>query len=360
MNIEKKLRTRFVFIDTCVFISKYFNFGIYSLGRTQRYIEEGKIHLLLPDITKSEIEKNIRKFSEEAYKELLSFIKKDAIKILKCIDYSPFGGEISIPTQEEIYKSIYAKFEAFIDSPNVEVLSTNNVNSKIIFEKYFNSEPPFDKKEKKFEFPDAFVLETINETSRNKGEEIYVISSDNDMKSYVALNPNLLHLNNINELNDLIIHNDENLAVPANFADEAFEYLKEQIIEKAKSKIYESEFEITQLYEYFYDDIINDVEIESIEICEKNLQEVSRTEAEYQVNFNVHLTVEISLPDFESSPWDPEDQRFIYINREKYKNQFQEVFSAYVSLVYEDGIIQKAEISNLSFENSTFELSHQI
>lgn len=360
MTSDKKLRTRFVFIDTCVFRSKNFNFGIYSLGRTQRYIEESKIHLLLPDITKSEIEKNIKKCADEAYKELLSFTKKDTIKILKCIDNSPFGGEINIPTQEEIYKSIYAKFEAFIDSPNVELLSTNNVNPKIIFDKYFNSEPPFDKKDKKYEFPDAFVLETINEASRKKGEEIYVISSDNDMKSYVALNSNLLHLNNINELNDLIIHNDKNLAEPAKFADEVFEHLKENIIEKAKSKIYEGEFEITQLYEYFYDDIINNIEIESIEICEKNLQEVSITEAEYQVNFNTRLTVEISLPDFESSPWDPEDKRFVFINREKFTNQFQEIFSAYVTLIYEDGIIQKAEIINLSFESSTFELSHQI
>lgn len=360
MNIEKKLRTRFVFIDTCVFRSKNFNFGIYSLGRTQRYIEEAKIHLLLPDITKSEIEKNIKKCAEEAYKELLSFTKNNNIKILKCLDESPFGGEIKIPSQEEIYKNIHAKFEEFIDSPNVELLTTDKVNSKIIFEKYFNSEPPFDKKDKKFEFPDAFVLETINEISRVRGQEIYVISSDNDMKSYVELNSNLLHLNNINELNDLIIHNDKNLAEPANFADEVFEYLKENIIEIAKSKICESEFEVAQFYDYFYDDIINNIEINSIEISEKNLQEVSRTEAEYQVNFNVELTVDLSIPDYEGSPWDPEDKRYVFIHREKFTNKYQEIFSAYVSLIYEDGIIQKADIMNFSFDSSNFELSNNI
>ena len=360
MDTQKELKTRLVFIDTCAYESKNFNFGINSLGRTQRYIEEGKIHLLLPDITKSEIEKHIWDNAEAAEIQLRSILKQKPIKILQIADGLPFSGQLEIPKKEEIFEKITDKFKDFIASPNVELISTENVSPKDIFERYFNSRPPFNNPNKKHEFPDAFVLEAINKISQERGYEVYIISNDNDMKSYILENSNLIHLNNINELNDLIIHNDKSLSEPVKFADQVFEYLRPQIIELAEELLSESEFEPSEFLEYFYDDVIEFIHIDLIEICEKNLEEVHDFKSLFQICIEVTLTVDFSIPDYENSPWDSEDKTYIFIEKEKFSCQYKQKYSAHISLIYEDGIINNSEILELYFDNFLFELNRRV
>ena len=67
-----ELQTRLVFIDTNAFEKKNYQFGQHALGRLQELIEEEKIHLLITDVTRKEIDSHLRRKSEEA----ASMIKK--------------------------------------------------------------------------------------------------------------------------------------------------------------------------------------------------------------------------------------------------------------------------------------------
>ena len=61
-----ELQTRLVFIDTNAFEKKNYQFGQHSLGRLQELIEDKKIHLLITDVTKKEIDAHLKRKSEEA------------------------------------------------------------------------------------------------------------------------------------------------------------------------------------------------------------------------------------------------------------------------------------------------------
>ena len=61
-----ELETRLVFIDTSAYENKNYQFGQHILGRLQELIEQEKIHLLVTDVTKSEIESHLKKKSVEA------------------------------------------------------------------------------------------------------------------------------------------------------------------------------------------------------------------------------------------------------------------------------------------------------
>lgn len=67
-----ELQTRLVFIDTSAFEKKNYQFGQHALGRLQELIEDEKIHLLITDVTRKEIDSHLKHKSEEA----ASMIKK--------------------------------------------------------------------------------------------------------------------------------------------------------------------------------------------------------------------------------------------------------------------------------------------
>lgn len=55
-----ELQTRLAFIDTSAFEKKNYQFGQYALGRLQELIEDEKIHLLITDVTRKEIDSHLK------------------------------------------------------------------------------------------------------------------------------------------------------------------------------------------------------------------------------------------------------------------------------------------------------------
>lgn len=357
MGMDQELRSRLVFIDTCCFISKHFNFGIHSLERTETYIDEGKIQLLMPDITKSEIEKKIKEKSQEAHLALKKlFTKENSIKIMTVADGLAYSGVPQIPSPEDIYNKINDKFKDFLNYPNVEIVSTEFVNPKTIFNNYFNSMPPFDKENKKYEFPDAFVLEAINNISKSRNHEIYVISSDPDLISYTKLHDNLIHLKNINDLNSLIIHNDEELKAPARFADGIFKFFEKEITSRALSHFENAEYMASHLSEYTFDDIISLVTVNDVEISGKNILNVTDIDAEFEVTFSVALKVDFSVPNHDSAVYDRESGRIYNFHYSRFSENYVKEYSANVKFEYEDKIKNHAEIVEFEFEDDIFDV----
>lgn len=358
MDVKKELRSRLVFIDTCIFISKHFNFGINSLGRIQQYLNDNKIHLLMPDITKREIEKKIKETSIEAHLKLKKLFKKDNdIKILVIAEGLPYSGNPNIPTAEDIEVKINEKFIEFIESQNVEIVPTDCANIKDIFDSYFSSKPPFSNAQKKYEFPDAFVLDAINTISKKRKHDLYVISSDPDMKSYTDQYDNLNHLNDINDLFSLIIHNDEELKVPAEFADKVFEYLKDEILSRALEKFQNAEYTASEYEENFIYDVVRNVQIEDIGISNKNLISVSDIESEYEVSFNVKINVDFAIPSQDDAIYDRENGKYFYLKYTNFTQSLEKEYQAIITIDYEDGIKNNADIYEIRFEDTILDVS---
>ena len=340
-----ELVTRLVFVDTSSFESKNFQFGQHSLGILEELIKDKKVRLLTTEITLKEITSHLKKHSVDAAKTIKK-IQKDAM-FLRNTEELPCHGIFDKVSADTIYEIVKAKFDTFLDTENVEIVSISGVDSNIVFDKYFNAIAPFNSANKKNEFPDAFVLEAINELSKQRNHPVYIISSDGDMKSYASLHDNLHYLSRVDDLIDLVVRYSEE---PLDFADSIFNDLTDTIIETVKSNILDSEIYSEELVEY--DDEIANVTINDICIKHKNLLAVNDDEAEYEVEFAVDLTVEYLIADYERSAWDPEDKAYKFLLYNRLVKQYNEIFSANIQLSYVDSIRSNAEISELDFDGN--------
>ena len=106
----------------------------------------------------------------------------------------------------------------------------------------------------------------------------------------------------------------------------------------------------------FYDEIYQ-IDIESVCISNKNMSSVSDEHVEYEIDFEVTLKTHYSIADYDRSPWDTEDKVYMFVLHNLIVKKHKEVFSAYINIDYMDGIKANAEVTELDFSESAFELN---
>ena len=351
--MSTELESRLVFVDTSAYESKNYQFSEHALGKLCDLLESERLHLLITQITINEIKAHLLEKSEESARAIKK-IQKEAMFLRNTPELACHGIFEKVKP-EDIYKIALEKFEAFLDKSSAEIVDIKGVDASIVFDKYFKSEPPFGGANKKYEFPDAFVLEAVSKVSRDRGHTLYVISDDGDMDKYADTLDNLIHLKRVDDFLDLVARKEEELKEPVKFADSIFDQLESNLIESAKEIIGESEFYSDAANDF--DDEIYLIDIKSICINKKNIISVSSEQVEYEVDFEVTLKAHYSIADYDRSPWDPEDKVYMFVLRSHIVKKHTEVFSAYVCIDYMDGIRANAEITELDFTESAFELN---
>lgn len=355
MTFNTELETRLVFLDTSAYENKNYQFGQYALGRLQELIEQEKIHLLITDVTISEIELHLYKKSFSAAAKIKE-ITRDAMFLRNTPELDCYGIFTKVDGSE-IYSLVHKKFLEFLDHRSIETISVSSVDPKLIFNAYFKNLPPFNKVSKKHEFPDAFALEAVKNISIERGHSVYIVSSDGDMQSYCDKEPNFLHLRSVDDLIDLTMRSDKAYEEPTRFADEVFELLEDEIKALAVNYLEDGEF----IYEDAdpYDEVINSVDIDSLTIGNKTLQDVNAEYAEYIVDFEVIVTADYRFSDYDRSPWDPEDKQYLFVLNNESIIKHKQTYTANLTLAYDDGLKTKAYICELYFEQPYFELTNE-
>lgn len=355
MTFNTELETRLVFLDTSAYENKNYQFGQHALGRLQELIEQEKIHLLITDVTRREVESHLKKKSLSAVAKIKE-VQREAMFLRNTPELDCYGIFSKIDGNE-IYDLVHKKFLEFLDNRSVETISISSVDPKLIFDAYFENLPPFHKESKKHEFPDAFVLEAIKNISLARGHSIYIVSTDGDMQSFCDKEPNFLHLRSVDDLINLIIRSDKAYEEPIRFADEVFELLKEEIKDLALNYLEDGEF----IYEDAdpYDEVINSVDIESLTITNKTIQTVNPEWAEYIVDFEVIVTADYRFSDYDRSPWDHEEKQYVFVLDNESVIRHKQIYTANLTLAYDDGLKEKAYISELYFEQPYFELTNE-
>jgi tyrosine-protein phosphatase YwqE len=130
-----ELETRLVFIDTSAYENKNYQFGQHILGRLQELIEQEKIHLLVTDVTKSEIESHLKKKSVEAASKI-KHITKDAMFLRNASELDCYGIFTKV-SGDEIYDLVHKKFLEFLEGRCVEIISVSSVDPNVVFNAYF-------------------------------------------------------------------------------------------------------------------------------------------------------------------------------------------------------------------------------
>lgn len=350
--MSNELESQLVFVDTSAYERKNYQFSEHALGKLCEFLESERLHLLITQITINEIKAHLLEKSEESARAI-KIIQKDAMFLRNTPELSCHGIFEKVKA-EDIYNIVLGKFEEFLDKSSAEIVDIKGVDTSVIFDKYFKSEPPFGGANKKSEFPDAFVLEAVSKVSKDRGHTLYVISDDGDMEKYATTLDNLIHLKRVDDFLDLVVRNEEELKEPVKFADSVFDKLEAILFETARETISASEF-LSDAANDFDDEI--KIDIESISINHKNIISVSDERVEYEVDFKVTLNAHYSIADYDRSPWDPEDKVHMFVLHSDIVKKHIEVFSAYVLIDYMDGIRANAEIIELDFAESVFELN---
>lgn len=177
-----------VTIDTNIFEAAKFDFGKEStLRQIGKHVKDKRIKVFLSDIVIKEVESHIREKVKEAHKELTSASKT----IKKLYTGSHELNEIldAFLKREMIEEKLIDKeisvFKDFLKDIDAKIVEKKEMDSKDIeevFDAYFKIEAPFEnRKEKRKEFPDAFIVRQILgfcEKEENNSRCVAVVSDD--------------------------------------------------------------------------------------------------------------------------------------------------------------------------------------
>lgn len=341
------LKTRNIFIDTEVFVSNNF-FQNKNLQRLAEFGNSETVNIYLTEITKNEIQSNIKENLMNAQQEINNFKKtiSNKGKILKNLkNFKPY---IDLPKLEVNlnFDELSIELENFIKDGKVKFIAFELANITDVVNNYFNQKPPFSLGKKKYEFPDAIVLSAIENWCKKENEQIYVISDDADFKSYVS--SEIITIPNIKTMLDKInkqYQKDETLWIT-----KIFEINREKIIEKINEAF------IAKIYDEIGFEIeITDVKIEETILYDALLVEENSSSGEYifQLDYDINFTAQVTYDDYTFSSYDKEDDKYYFIEKAIRQIEMQNTQTAEISLetYFEDG--EKPENADVSI-NCTY------
>ena len=329
--------------------------------------EKGYVRILMPEITENEWLKHFRENTKISFADIER--------------KTPLLGISETDGLLEKYKSIVKEYEdltekAFkthMDRAKVIRLGYDYAKDQIseVFGKYFAQEKPFGPKGKKDEFPDAFVLVSLEKYAKeNNLEKIIVISTDNDMKEYQsdvlqAWEP----VKYLNEINAVKIPAYSKLKKPElkKVSDDVvslMSYVSGQPV--SLLKIIKDEVEEYLSDIFVYSERFNYVDVEYVDIKHikvnsdaKSLQILSIDEDSIEASFDVDVeaVVEVTHFDEENSIWDSEEKDFLF--RENTSTDLKISSTVPVTIISprpEEGydmseIMEDTEIKNIDFFN---------
>lgn len=164
----------FVFVDTSVFCKANYFVKDGTISHLFQLHDKGRILLLMPTITKREVQKNYRQDLVEQFDKLSRLHK------LKNIE----AYNLPVMNKDDICKEVNCKISEMMNHV-YELDYSYCQDVETIFEKYFEREYPFAGKGKEKEFPDAFVLQTLEKyAADNQIKKVIVLSEDGDMTDY--------------------------------------------------------------------------------------------------------------------------------------------------------------------------------
>jgi hypothetical protein len=257
----------------------------------------------MTDVTMSEIRSNI---AEEVHKEIalqLAFIKK--ARFLKSASLPEAVASVTPMDPDVIAQNLYAAFETFMQAGRAMKADVARIEAAPIFEKYFAGIPPFsDTADKKFEFPDAFVLEALGQWAEDREDFVFVVSGDELFRKGSKKFTGLVPMTTLVELLDYLANEERKRA----------EFVRMRVKDSLEkiSRMTKEAFEDN----YFWvedEDGEATVIVDDLTLIEG--PEIISLDADFgtlQLVFNADYTARLDYRDAATSVYDNETDRLIY------------------------------------------------
>ncbi len=343
-RVNNKLQTSHVFLDTQVFIAANFQFSSGQLQRLASWSQIGEITLHLTDITLQEIEGKLTEHIDETYQAVKSF-KKKAMLLRGMPSFEPlFNFDI-----EAVKNDFNMRLNDFLKSAKVNVIATNNVSVGTIFDRYFKRKPPFGQGKNKYEFPDAFSIEALENWCIEKGEYMYVISEDNDLESACSSSSSLYLLRKPEELLNLITKSEEGDIYLLGY--KCLSQNEEKIQQNTANYFEELGFFLTGA-----DGDVTSITVNSVQLLEKNLVEIQEDALYFEIETEISFSAEVSYPDPEWSVYDSEEEEWIVLKTIQETLEKTENISVKVEMAFSRDDLQNAEVTSISLNTNDIEV----
>lgn len=239
-------------------------------------------------------------------------------------------------------------------------------NPEIVFKKYFNNEAPFDiERNKKYEFPDAFIIESIIDyIDTNPTVAILVISSDEDWKKALSTKSQITMKDNLDDALKLLYSQERSI-------NDIIESLYEDIADYlTNNTTTETWFDIQDY------DLESDIDVEKVELdnIDNNVVPLVISDEKIVIQTTVGLLVDgaTTIFDYDNSVWDSETRTYyiipfavmdfqqakgtatceIHISFDKEKKPSLEK----INIIEPDGVILKIDEDNVDFSEINMDL----
>jgi hypothetical protein len=190
-NGGRHLRTQFVFIDTQAFRKTRFDWSGRSLSRLVELTRQGKLRLLVTDVTAREVKSQLREVLAEANASL----SKHSVLLQQLGASSAID---RVRDQSTALSSLEAAFDQFLQ--HTRVINIPLISDLIgVLDDYFARRPPFSTK-KKSEFPDAISIASVRLWCEQNRATAYIVSEDGDLRACCSESGPLFHAESINDI----------------------------------------------------------------------------------------------------------------------------------------------------------------
>lgn len=311
----------YVFIDTSVFKREAYFKKTGGVSRLFELAANGWIRVLMPEIARREWWKHYSEamrinFDEVERKAVLMGNTKEAGELVK-----------AHKTIAKSYETLISEsFEKHLLYACVEVLPNSYAQDTFdkVVDKYFAKEKPFGNKGKDKEFPDAFILSSLEKYAEdNSISKILLFSADKDMSEY---NSRLFEIRELGDyLNDMMtnqiplfeeeekrMRDEKDIARMKSYLKENVRVFYSAIREHVESilsdtSIYSERFNYADIDEAYVEDIGIEASVKDIELLSVKEDEIR---ALYFVNIEAHVNVRHFNED--ESIWDSEEKKYAY------------------------------------------------
>lgn len=292
------LQTNKVFIDTQCYVKAGLHFEGAAFEAFYELCTKGELILITTSVVEREVKSKIDDSIKDALQAVQTIQRK--AKIIKNIEGGPLQQFFQPLEVDGVYASAKQAFNDFLEDCNAEYAPLGSINIETILNSYFAKEPPFGDGKKKSEFPDAISLNAVEKYL--DGNAVYVISEDEDLKSFCELKEGFYQIDTLDKFLDIYNTHENSLASAIN------RYLStnsQEIRQLLEEKIHEADAYNSSTWE---DSELDEFKVLEISDFEPSIISIDGESCIVTFDISVEFEVTVTGPDFTNGYWDSEDK----------------------------------------------------
>jgi hypothetical protein len=248
------------------------------------------------------------------------------LKVLHNCSLTEAKGAVSKLSENAVIGDIEAQFSNFLKESKAVVIKASNLCADDVFKKYFAGEAPFGTKEnKRFEFPDAFVVQALGEWAESADLNVFVVSADKLFREACGRYPKLVAEDSIEAVLDHVASDDKQLS---DFArSETLKRMDE--IKRAVKEDFEDRY-------YWVEDQDGDAEVSVTDLeptSEPEILKLDQYSAVLSLNMTAAFSAELSYDDAATASYSEGD--LVYVEHRDETVEREQELTVEIEVSYE-------------------------